>query len=96
MTDQTYGRCFNDSDGFNDLLLVHLRARTVKISHNCGHASFVSHGGGQVDWLLGIVFGEALDLKTRLAVIVVIHAPIEFTLPRCLLARFLGKKAKEP
>lgn len=92
----TYGRCLNDSDGFNDLFLVHLRTWTIKISDNCSHTSFVSHSGGQVDRLLGIVFGEALDLDINLAKMAVGIEPIDFTLPRCLLARFLGRKAKEP
>ena len=92
----TYRRCLNDSDSFNDLLLVHLRARTVKISYNCSHASFVSHSSGQVHWLLGIVFGEALDLDITLAKLAVKYEPVGYTLPRCLLARFLGRKAKDP
>lgn len=49
-----------------------------------------------MDWLLGIVFGEALDLDIKSAKIAVTLEPMKFTLPRCLLARFLGRKAKEP
>lgn len=49
-----------------------------------------------MDWLLRVVFGEALDLDIKLAKMIEIHEPIEITLPRCLLARFLGKNAKEP
>lgn len=93
---KTHGRCLNDSNGFDDLLLVHLGTWTVKISDNRSHTSFVSHSGGQVDWLLGIVFGEALDLDIKLAKTAMRLGPIDFTLPRCLLARFLGRKAKEP
>ncbi len=75
---------------------MHLCAWTVKISDDGGHASFVSHSCSQVDWLLGVVFGEALDLDLVSAKSAVVHGPIEFTLPRCLLARFLGRKAKDP
>ena len=72
---ETDGRCLNDSDSFNDLLLVHLRTRPVEISDDCSHTSFVSHSGGQVDWLFGIVFGEALNLYLILTKIVPINEP---------------------
>ena len=49
-----------------------------------------------MNWLLGVVFGEALDLDIKLAKTAMRLEPVEFTLPRCLLARFLGRKAKEP
>ena len=55
----------NDSDGLHDFLLMHLRARTVEIANDSGHTSFVAHCSSQVDWLLGIVLGEALDLDIR-------------------------------
>ena len=75
---------------------MHLRTGTVKISDNCSHASFVSHRGGQMDRFLGVIFREALDLDIQLAKFAVTNEPVEPTLPRCLLARFLGRKAKEP
>ena len=93
---QTYRRRLNDSDSFNNLFLVHLRTWTVKVSDDGSHASFVSHSCGQVDWLLGIVLGKALDLDIALAEINLAYEPNLFTLPRCLLARFRGRKAKEP
>ena len=49
-----------------------------------------------MDGFLGVVFRKALDLDLQLAKFAVTYEPIELTLPRCLLARFLGRKAKEP
>ena len=60
--DGSYGWCFDHSDGLDDFLLVHLRARSVQITNDSGHAGFVSHRSGQVDRLFWIVLGKALDL----------------------------------
>ena len=49
-----------------------------------------------MDGLLGVILRKALDLDFQLTKFAVTYEPIEFTLPRCLLARFLGRKAKEP
>lgn len=57
--DLTYRRSLNNSDGLDNLLLVHLGTRTVKVTDNGGHTGLVAHGGGQVDGLLGVIFGEA-------------------------------------
>ncbi len=75
---------------------MHFRTWTVKISNDRSHAGFVSHSGGQVNWFFRVVFGEALDLDIQLANFALTHGLIEITLPRCLLARFLGRKAKDP
>merc|ERR1719362_1722251 len=56
------GRSLDDGDCFNHLLLVVLRAGTVHLAHDVGHASLVSHEAGQVDLLAGIVLGEGLGL----------------------------------
>lgn len=48
----------HDRDGLHDFLLVRLRAGTVEIANNRGHTSLVTHGGSQVDWLLGVILGE--------------------------------------
>lgn len=48
-----------------------------------------------MDWLFGVVLGEALDLSIELAEAGSVER-FELTLPRCLLARFRGRKAKEP
>ena len=47
-----------------------------------------------MDWFFRVVFGKALDLDIDLASSR--YKWIQRTLPRCLLARFLGRKAKEP
>lgn len=49
-----------------------------------------------MDRVLGVIFREALDLDLQLAKFAVTNELIKPTLPRCLLARFLGRKAKEP
>ena len=48
---------------------MHLRTRAIKIADNCRHTSLISHSSGQVDGLLGIIFGEALDLEIELVTI---------------------------
>ena len=55
----TYRRGLDDSDSLNDLFLVHLRTRAVKVAHNGGHAGLVAHGSGQVHWLLWVILGKA-------------------------------------
>ena len=59
-----YRRGFDDRDGLDDLLLVHLRTWTVEIAHNGGHAGFVAHCCRQMDGLFGVVFGKRLDLSS--------------------------------
>ena len=61
---ETYGRSFNNSNGLDDLLLVHLRTRAVEVAHNGRHAGFVTHGCCEVDGLFGVVLGEGLDLAS--------------------------------
>jgi hypothetical protein len=56
----TYRRSLDNSDGLNNLLLVHLGTRTVEVTDNGGHTGLVAHGGGQVDGLLGVILGEAI------------------------------------
>ena len=60
---------FDDSDGFDDLLLVHFRTWAIEISDDCSHTSFVSHSSRQMDWFFGVILGKALDLHIELAVI---------------------------
>jgi hypothetical protein len=54
----------DDSDSLNNLLLVGLGARSVEVTNDGGHTSLVTHSGGQVDGLLGVILGEGLDLST--------------------------------
>merc|ERR1719336_391117 len=62
-TDADHGRSLEDGDGLDNLLLVDLGARSVHLSHDVSHASLVAHEGGQVDWLGGVILGEALNLS---------------------------------
>lgn len=55
----SYRRSFDDCASLDDLLLVILRTGTVKVAHDGGHAGFVAHGGGEVDFLLRVILGEA-------------------------------------
>lgn len=49
----------NDGDGLDNLLLVRLRAGSVEVTDDGGHAGLVAHGGRQVDGLLGVILGES-------------------------------------
>ena len=60
----TYGRGFNHGDGLDNLLLVHLRSRAVKVAHNGRHARFVAHGCREVDGFFRVVLRERLDLAS--------------------------------
>jgi len=54
----SYRWCLDNCDRLDDLLLVWFRTRTIKVSDNGGHTSLVSHGRGEMDWLLRVIFGE--------------------------------------
>lgn len=57
--DDLEGRALNDGDGLNDVLLEDLLTLTTfVVTSDVGHASLVSHEGGEVDGLLGVVLGE--------------------------------------
>ncbi len=93
-----YRWSLDDRDSFDNFFLMHLRTRTVKITNDRGHAGFVAHSSCEMNGLFWIVLGEALDLKTTS---VGAQHPaggheMWLTFPRCLEARFLGRKAKEP
>lgn len=59
----TYRRSLDDGDSLNNLLLVHLGARTVKVTDGGSHTSLVTESGGQVDGLLLIILREGLFAK---------------------------------
>ena len=40
-----------------------LRAGTVEVANDGGHAGLVAHGGRQVDGLLGVILGEAVGKR---------------------------------
>merc|ERR1719500_163799 len=61
-TDADQGRSLEDGDGLDNLLLVDLGSGSVHLPHDVSHAGLVAHEGGQVDWLGGVILGEALDL----------------------------------
>ena len=54
-----YRRGLNNSAGLDNLLLVQLRAGSVKIADDGGHTGLVAHGSGEVDGLLGVILREA-------------------------------------
>ena len=53
----------NDGDSLDDLLLVGLGSWAVKITDDGGHAGLVTHGGSEVDLLLGVILWEAVEEK---------------------------------
>ena len=55
----SYRWCLNDRNSLNNLLLVRLRAGSVEVADDCGHAGLVAHGGSKVDRLLRVILGEA-------------------------------------
>lgn len=72
-SDDDHRRGFDDGDGLDNLLLVHLRSRLVNLklsiltksekaylANNMGHSSLISEEGGKVDRLGSIILGEGL------------------------------------
>lgn len=59
----SYWWCIDDRNGLNNFLLVCLRARSVEVTDDRGHTGLVTHGGGQVNGLLGVILGEAIQYK---------------------------------
>jgi len=55
------GRCLDDGDGLDDFLLVGLGTGTVHHTADMGHTRLVPGEGGEMDRLLGVILGEALD-----------------------------------
>lgn len=51
----------DDGNSLNDLLLVGLGSWAVKITDDGGHAGLVTHGGSEVDLLLGVILWEAVE-----------------------------------
>jgi hypothetical protein len=54
-----YRRSLNDGDCLDNLFLVHLRTRSIKVADNGGHPGLVSHGSGKMDWFLGVILRKA-------------------------------------
>ena len=52
--------------GFDDLLLVHLGARSIDLADDVGHARLVRHEGRQVRGLGRVVLGEGANLTAVL------------------------------
>ena len=61
-TDNHHRRGLDDRSSLNDLALVQLRTGTVEVTNDVSHTSLVTHEGSQVDWLLGVVLRERLNL----------------------------------
>lgn len=60
----SYRWCINNRNRLHDLLLVGLRAGSVKVADNRGHACLVAHGSRQMDGLLGVVLREAARFQS--------------------------------
>jgi len=63
-TNNDHGGSLDDADSLDNLLLVHLGTRTVKIADDVSHTSLVTHEGSQVDGLGLVILGEGLDAAT--------------------------------
>ena len=55
------GRGLNDGTSLDHFLLIDLGPGSVDLADDVSHAGLMSHEAGQVDWLAGVVLGEALD-----------------------------------
>lgn len=57
-SDDADGWGLDDGDGLHDLLLVELRAGSVDLTHDVGHACLEACEGCEMAWLLVVVPGE--------------------------------------
>lgn len=91
----TYRRSLDNGGSLNDLLLVHLGARTVEVTDDGGHTGLVAHGRGEVDGLLGVILGEAASCSASIFLrFDSIYSPLHLsTVSGGTLARQEGKRA---
>lgn len=57
----SYRRSLNDSDGFDDFFLVHLRTRSIEVSYDGGHTGLVAQGCGKMDRFLWVILRKAVE-----------------------------------
>ena len=60
-TDDNHRWGLDNGNGLDDFSLVHLGSGSVKVSDDVGHTGLVTHTGGEVDGLLGVILGESLN-----------------------------------
>jgi len=63
--DDDHGGGLHDGHCLHDFLLVELGARAVELANDVSHASLVSHEGGEVGGVLGVVRGERAQLAAH-------------------------------
>ena len=71
----TYWWSLNDSDCLNDLLLVHLRAWSVEVADDGGHAGLVAHCCGKVDRFLWVILRKAANVSASTLMAVTSREP---------------------
>lgn len=54
-TDDNHRWGLDNGNGLDNLSLVHLGSGSVKVSDDVGHTGLVTHTGGEVDGLLGVI-----------------------------------------
>lgn len=57
----SYWGSLDDSDGFDDFLLVHLRTGSIEVSDDGGHAGLIAHGCGKMDRFLWVILRKAVE-----------------------------------
>jgi len=60
-TDDDHRWGLDNGNGLDDFSLVHLGSGSVKVSDDVSHTGLVTHTGGEVDGLLGVILGESLN-----------------------------------
>lgn len=98
-----YGRGLDDGNGLDNLLLVRLGARTLKLADGGRHTSLVTKCGSEVDGLLGVILGEGLKRERRKDIVRFLNQIMAsdrglrtFAFPLCLEALLRGRNASEP
>ncbi len=94
------GRAFNDSDCFQNLLLVYLGARAIGLTDDVGHTRFEAQETSEMNGLGRVVLGEGLDLAavaSRTLLGVEPHGPMsgcrKFTVGLKQIQRFITKSS---
>ena len=66
-TNYNHRRSFEDSNSFNNLLLMSLRTRTIQSTNNMSHTSFVTHESSKMRLLSSIILRETTDVTTMMS-----------------------------
>jgi len=79
-TDDNHRWGLDNGNGLDDFSLVHLGSRSVKVSDDVSHTGLVTHAGGEMDRLLGVILDVSDVLSSFHLVRLSLHPMLSFFL----------------